>query len=318
LQLWRLDRPSGEASPLTNDLDGYPLTSLIAGGTTFAAVRAAERIDVWIGDANGANGREVAGQARTLFGNGTSGHVLAWAGERLLYTAGTAHGLSILALRPGEGTADELLRAAAGPGATPDGSTIVYLSMAPETLSSIWRADADGRRPVSLVPEVVMAPRVTPDGTQVIYANGKSAFTVSIAGGAPTRITDIDTRVPDLSPDGRRLAFISIDDKGKIELVVCDLPSCAAKRRFAPSGLVDPIQRGSTVRFTPDGSGVAYVNITSQPNVWVQPLDGTAPRQLTQFTDGRSIYDFDWSANGERLAVAHGTFATDIVLFKVR
>ena len=319
LQLWRLSHPSGEASPLTNDLDGYPLTSSIAGGTSFAAVRAAEHIDVWIGDSDGGNGRDVASEARTLFGNGAVGHVLAWAGERLLYTAGTAHGLSVLGLRPGEGAPDELLRTAAGPGATPDGTQIVYLSMAPETLSSIWRADADGRRAVSLVPDVVMFPRVTPDGRKVVFVNGdKNAFVVSIDGGVPTQVTAIDTRAPDVSPDGRQLAFVSIDDKGKIEVVVCDFPDCVAQRRFAPSGLFDPVQRGSTVRFTPDGSGVAYVKVTSQPNVWVQPLDGSSPRQLTRFTDGRAIYDFAWSGGGKRFAVAHGTFSTDIVLFKLR
>jgi Tol biopolymer transport system component len=81
--------------------------------------------------------------------------------------------------------------------------------------------------------------------------------------------------------------------------------------------LVDPFQRGSTLRFTPEGDGIAYVNVTSEPNVWVQAIDGSTPWQLTRFTDGRDIYDFAWSHDGERLAVAHGTFRSDIVLFTV-
>ena len=51
-------------------------------------------------------------------------------------------------------------------------------------------------------------------------------------------------------------------------------------------------------------------------NLWIQPLDGKAPRQLTHFTDGRTIADFAWSRDGKRLAIARSTTTNDIVLFK--
>jgi Tol biopolymer transport system component len=47
----------------------------------------------------------------------------------------------------------------------------------------------------------------------------------------------------------------------------------------------------------------------------VQPLDGGAPRQLTQFTD-RRIALFAWSPDGTRLAVARAAETSDIVLLK--
>jgi hypothetical protein len=49
--------------------------------------------------------------------------------------------------------------------------------------------------------------------------------------------------------------------------------------------------------------------------IWVQPLDGKPPHQLTHFTD-RTIGDFAWSRDGKRLAIARVTVANDIVLFK--
>ena len=49
-QLWRLSYPSGAESRLTNDLDGYPYTSVIADGESFATARREERVDIWIGD----------------------------------------------------------------------------------------------------------------------------------------------------------------------------------------------------------------------------------------------------------------------------
>ena len=43
----------------------------------------------------------------------------------------------------------------------------------------------------------------------------------------------------------------------------------------------------------------------------------TGTRQLTHFpADGQEISDFDWSADGKRLAVARARMASDIVLFR--
>jgi hypothetical protein len=149
----------------------------------------------------------------------------------------------------------------------------------------------------------------------VLFSTTLSAWVVAIDGGTPAQVTDIDTRAPDVSPDGRQLAFVSLDAASELEIVVCEFPACDTRRRFTAAGLLDPAQRGSAVRFTPDRTGIAYASFAGQPNIWVQPLDGAPPRQLTTFTDGRHIFDFAWSPGGDRLAVAHGTFSTDIVLF---
>ena len=43
----------------------------------------------------------------------------------------------------------------------------------------------------------------------------------------------------------------------------------------------------------------------------------TGTRQLTHFpADGQETWDFDWSADGKRLAVARARMASDIVLFR--
>jgi hypothetical protein len=54
----------------------------------------------------------------------------------------------------------------------------------------------------------------------------------------------------------------------------------------------------------------------SQPNLWVQPVSGAPPHQLSHFADGRAILDFAWSRDGTRLAVARAKTTTDIVLFR--
>jgi serine/threonine protein kinase len=312
-QLWRLAYPSGEASRLTNDLDGYGYTSEIAGGDRFAAVHSEERVDIWIGDGDGRNARVVATPDRARV-YGSSAMALAWAGDRLLHLGRSDASVTVLESRLDGSAPEELVRDAGGAVTTQDGATLIYLSLAEANLAWIWKADRDGRRREPLVQDVTMWPRVTRDDQVVFVANSRAAI-ISIEGGTPREIADIDARAPDVSPDGRLLAFISLNDSDEFEIVVCALLDCASQQRFSPPGLTDPISRASAIRFTPDQTAIAYVNAVAPSNIWLQPLDGSPPRQLTEFTDDLSIFDFAWSADGQRLAIARGRVSTDIVLF---
>jgi Tol biopolymer transport system component len=183
-------------------------------------------------------------------------------------------------------------------------------------LSSIWKSGPDGRGATQIVTDVAMWPRVTADGRNVVFVSDSRPQIVSIEGGAASIIADINARAPALSQDGALLAFVSVTDANEIGIVVCNLPDCGSQLRFSPPGLADPISQASVIRFTPDGMGVAYVNIADSSNIWVQPLDGSAPQRFTEFTDDKSIFDFAWSADGQRIAIARGTISRDIVLFK--
>jgi hypothetical protein len=70
----------------------------------------------------------------------------------------------------------------------------------------------------------------------------------------------------------------------------------------------------SPLRWTPDGK-IAYVDAAAPSNIWVRPLDGRPPYQLTHFTD-RMIVDFAWSRDAKQLAIARASTTNDIVLFK--
>jgi Tol biopolymer transport system component len=87
---------------------------------------------------------------------------------------------------------------------------------------------------------------------------------------------------------------------------VCDFAACSSQRTF-------PFGSG----WTPDSKGIAYVDPRTRSDIWVQPLDGGAPRQLTRFpADGQQIWDFAWSVDGQRLAVARASITNNIVLFR--
>ena len=55
------------------------------------------------------------------------------------------------------------------------------------------------------------------------------------------------------------------------------------------------------LRWTPDGHAIAYTaRRDGASNIWAQPLDGGAPKQLTSFKSDE-IFRFDWSRDGKQL-----------------
>jgi Tol biopolymer transport system component len=48
-------------------------------------------------------------------------------------------------------------------------------------------------------------------------------------------------------------------------------------------------------------------------NLWLQPLNGDPPRQLTRFTSDR-IWKFDISADGRTIACSRGDNLSDVVM----
>lgn len=233
------------------------------------------------------------------------GYGMTWGGDRLIYT-GT--GGTIVSVHPQGGDAQEVAKAGVWPESTRDGRTIMY-----SYLTKLWKADVDGGQPVAIA-ESGMQPSVTPDGRHVVFISMKggsqSLWMVSTDGGESVRVSDRLAGGVDISPDGKSIAFQSLDAKNRSIQVVCALPSCGSPRilRFPRTG-------DSRLRWTPDGLALAMADATNA-NIWVHALDGGAPRQITHFTDGRTIVDFDWSPDGSRLAVARATTTSDIVVFR--
>jgi Tol biopolymer transport system component len=74
--------------------------------------------------------------------------------------------------------------------------------------------------------------------------------------------------------------------------------------------------RKSAVRFTPDGKAVVYpIRDQGADNLWLQPLDGSRGKQLTNFKS-EEIRDFHWSFDGSKLALIRGHTDSDVVLLQ--
>ena len=74
--------------------------------------------------------------------------------------------------------------------------------------------------------------------------------------------------------------------------------------------------RFGLVRFNQDGKAVVYpTRDKGIDNLWLQPLDGSKGKQLTDFTSER-IWDFHWSFDGKPAALLRGHTDADVVLIR--
>jgi Tol biopolymer transport system component len=48
-------------------------------------------------------------------------------------------------------------------------------------------------------------------------------------------------------------------------------------------------------------------------NIWLQPLAGGPPKQITNFLNG-DMFAYAWSSDGKRLALSRGERKTDVVM----
>jgi Tol biopolymer transport system component len=303
-QLWRMSYPDGRMSRLTNDLNDYSGVSLSTDRATLATERTEAHVTIWVGDGAGTSGVDAIQNAAY----GIPGMTIAWAGDRLVYNSRSSRETALSIFSPDTRSTEEIVPNAGDPAATSDGRTIVYGSREPGTLGSVWKADADGRRAEKLAP-AGFHPVVTPDD-HVLFVSGavgmRRLMKVPLDGGNAGQIGNMDVQFRSVSRDGKSLSFVTQGNDG-VAVVVCELPECRAPRRQALTGTGIP-------QWTPNGRALAYAN---GANIWVDPLDGSAPRQLTRFTDDLRIQDFAWSHDGRRLAVVRFATSSDIVLLRL-
>jgi hypothetical protein len=74
--------------------------------------------------------------------------------------------------------------------------------------------------------------------------------------------------------------------------------------------------RFGILRFTHDGKAVVYpFRDQEADNLWLQPLDGSPGKQLTNFKS-EHITEFHWSFDGSKLGLIRGHTDSDVVLLQ--
>jgi len=318
--------PGGSARRVVTDLNGYGGLSLSTDSNALVSTRSDSGMNIWTQPADNVNrARQTTSGVAT--NDGRSG--LSWTPDGRIVYSSRASGHPDIWITDADGKNQKQLTVDLGSNffglsVSPDGRYTVFVSQSAGP-AHIWRMDADGGNPRQLTfGKWEINPVFLPGGQWISYAelvSGKGVQRKTPVESGTADVLDradanggIPRDIVGISPDGQLVAFIPPRDqktpnKGKQIAIarydggdpirVFDLPAEAAPRRM---------------QWSPDGSALTYIIDSGQAaNIWSQPIDGSPPRQLTDFKSS-SVHCFAWSRDGKQLAMARGTGTNDIVL----
>jgi eukaryotic-like serine/threonine-protein kinase len=324
-QVWRVAYPSGEASRITNDVQGLDDSSLgvTADGRTLVTVTQQVRSRIETVPASGDVSRPTRLTSAEANQEGFYGFALAPDG-RAVFSSYEGGQFDLWVMNSDGGGRQRLTSDThfdADPNVSPDGRYVVFRSNRPDGAATnrLWRMDIDGGNHVQLAARVDSAPHISPDGRWVLYAfwsvseKKSSLWKVSVEGGEPVRLTDYPSGWDDsyYSPDGKWIGCFFQDDQLGERYGIIPASGGRPVRQFQFPGF-----QYRSVRWTADSRHLSFIGVPPDPsNIWLQPAEGGEPRKLTDFkTD--YIYGHAWSRDGKTLALARGRPAFDVVLLK--
>jgi eukaryotic-like serine/threonine-protein kinase len=320
LQLWELSYPDGLARRITNDLNDYVDLDLTADSRALVTVLREVRSNLWLAPS------DRLGQPRQIgFGVATQDGLfgLTWTAQGRLIYASLASGRRELWVVDADGSHPRRLTSGAdlqffsSPSSCPD-SGILFASGV-YGAANIWRIDSDGGNRSRLTDEGTNGvPSCSPDGKWVVFNSSRggdySLWKIPIQGGTPQQLTDYASAFPTVSPDGRWIAFDDYTHPQSHQIGIIPFAGGQPVRTFeySPSSAAGyPI-----IHWTQDDHNLTYISDKEgASNVWLQPLDGRPPKQITDFPSG-ALYNFAWSPNGRQLALARGSQTNDVILIR--
>jgi serine/threonine protein kinase len=315
-QIVHIAYPSGKVSPVTRDTNTYADLSLAADGRTLATIGRQYHSDVYI-LADGAS----SSQARQIPMEGSPSYDVGWTHDGQLLIS-VANGVTLI--NPASGAKSPLFSQTRSPGfarSCPDGHLVFMAGTETKVEAHLFRADADGGNIKELTTgKFDLMPVCSPDSKTVFYADADSKLDkISIEGGNSQQFSGYANfaRIS-VSPDGKFAAVVTNrpgETKEKIALVPVDFSQSVRFLDFErPRVEYAPVFGSGPVMFKPDGTGIIYpIRDGQTDNLWLQRLDGTPGKQLTDFKS-EFIRDFDYSFDGKQLAIIRGHRESDVVL----
>jgi Tol biopolymer transport system component len=313
-QIYFVAYPIGRMDPITRDTSNYSDLSVAANGQILATVLSEERwnVDVMSASEGGADAHPVAPAAMyTNFTWTRDGRLIDDKDNRLNWVNPETGAKGSFATEQDSSNGD--------PWQCSDGRYIVFLFGLHGSSASqnVWRADSSGGNLKQLSQgKSDNFPVCAPDSKSVFYLEEGTGqiMQVPIDGGTPRKVSHLNVAgFFDVSPDGRTLAFATVDHAAgheeRLALVSVDSSQLVKKVEFQRP-------RIGLVHFSRDGKAVVYpIRENNADNLWQQPLDGSPGRQLTSFKS-EHIWDYHWSPDGAKLGVVRGHTDSDVVLVR--
>lgn len=196
------------------------------------------------------------------------------------------------------------------PAFSPDGSEIAYVHSGATGLPAIYRMNADGSGESSLISDLSFNtdPAWFPGGRRIVFSRNEDIYAAVLGSGGATKLIRLirnagADRQPAISPDGKKVAFVS-DRDGDFDVYVM---------KVAPEGSANrPVKltRNTTPDFAPDwapaGGKLAFSSgEVGAREIYVmkavpQNAETNPPINLTN--DAADDSDPDWSPDGKQIA----------------
>ncbi len=319
-QVWFVAYPSGEAKLITDETQTYSFGSLSVSAANQLAILQT-RSDPQIGVAEGddflqktsvLNGSRVRGE-------GMNGVCIAPDGK-ILFTAVINDSRTIWEMNS-DGSGQRQLTAVQKDSddeqisVTPDNRYLVFHSNR-SGASEVWRANRDGSdaRPITSGGDNIQ-PAISPDGLSIVYVSARDGNRalrrIGIDGGETAVITTEKSSWPDVSPDGRLIAY-SYGRSSRYpstEIRVIPFAGGAAVHTFAVP-LASVLY--NRLRWSPDGKSIIYKDHTQ--GLWKQDLSKDKPQEFAAPNDLR-VYHFAFGSDG-KLVFSGGSQMREIVVLE--
>lgn len=321
-QVQHVSYPDGAVRAITSDLSNYNSISVTADSKTLAAVQTDIHPFVWVMP----NADDAAQAKQITFGSGTRNDYwgFSWTPQGKIVYVSTASGNQDIWMMNADGSEQQQLtfdeHSDFDPVVSPDGRRIVFAS-ARSGNTKIWQMDNKGEnlRQVTGGASSDYLPYFSPDGQTVVYtssdARKQSLWKTSLNNGdlsPAAQLTGDNATWGAVSPAGDLIAFWHRNEKnGEIELAVISIGGGDPIRSFAVSPTA---KTWADIRWTADGSALMYIDTPGGVgNIWRQPLDGSAAKQLTNFKTDR-MFRFALSPNSKQIVCSRGIETNDVVL----
>ena len=327
-QIGFVSYPAGQLQALTNDAHGYDPEGISADGKSMVAIQRQASDSVILQPATG-DGLPVS--VPGLPKETPIGAVNWDSHGDLIVTNADA----ILRMSPDGSRQTTLLKDPAGElhssSVCGRSGTILFSKLNRlKTTTNIWRLDADGARPKQLTDgKDDEWPVCSTDGSSFYYWTETGIMKMPTDGGSPELIkasvvsdakisADAGHANLDLSPDGRWLTEIETTTDAATRKVAHKVAFLdVAAKSGTPAKYINPRDDiGDFMAVTPDGRAVVYnIRESGVDNIWMQPLDGSPGRRLTNFTSDRSS-GFSFSPDGKSIAVIRSREGGDVFLLR--
>jgi len=310
-QIGAVSYPDGKFHTITNDTNHYVGLSLSADADGLVSVvgKTTATIEVWPG--NGSGGPSQIVEARETirgFDWTSDGSILYPRGNQLLVHTGTGAERTLF-------VSDTNSPPSAVDVCGGSGAIVFVWPFRNNSTTNVWRINADGTQPQQLTDfQVAAVPACSPDGNWLAFMAESTIFRMPTSGGSAERLGPmVSLGNIEWSPDSKLLAVmtaIRAKDGELTRSLQLITPGAASPR------LLEATDAIGAIRFTPDGSAIAYrVREHGIDSIQIQPLDGSPRRELMKFS-GAAAVNFRWSPDGSKLAVGRQRVDSDVVLLR--